>query len=94
MPSLGPGAPAARGRLLSALKLPWLVAVSVSFAAFVTLVGGGAKVLGDLRLQQMLERPLDDLAQELRIVEQRPLHQLFVEPMMAFGDRLTSIDRP
>ena len=49
---------------------------------------------GDLRFQQMLEHPLYELAQELRIAEHRPLHQLFVEPTMTFGDRLTSIDWP
>jgi len=44
----------------------------VPFAAFGALVGGGTKMFCDLRLKQLLEHHLDDLAQELRIVEQRP----------------------
>jgi hypothetical protein len=60
------------------------VRVAAPFATFATLVGGGAKAPSDLRPEQMLEHPLDDMAQELWIVEHRPLHQLFVEPTMTF----------
>jgi hypothetical protein len=51
------------------------------------LVGSSADVLGHLRFQQLLEHPLDDLVQEVRVVQQDPLRHLCIQPTMICGHR-------
>jgi hypothetical protein len=51
------------------------------------LVGSSAYVLDHLGFQQLLEHPLDDLVQEVRIIQQDPLHRLCIRPTMIVGHR-------
>jgi hypothetical protein len=55
------------------IEAPGLVTVSMAFAGTGAFVGSGSYVLGHLGLQDLLHHPLDDLAQEARVVEQDPL---------------------
>jgi hypothetical protein len=57
------------------------------------LVGSGAYVPGHLGFQQLLEHPLDDLVQEVRVVQQDPLHRLCIHPTMIVGHRHSVSDR-
>jgi hypothetical protein len=72
-------------------ELPRFVAVALAFAAFGAFVGSGAYVFGDLGFQELLKRPLDDVAQEFWIVQQYLLHQLLVRPTMGVGHRDASL---
>jgi hypothetical protein len=59
----------------------------VAGALLGALVGGGSYVLAHLSLQDLLHHPLDDLAQEGRIVQQDLLRHLCVHSTMIFGHR-------
>jgi hypothetical protein len=58
-------------------------------APLAAFVEGGTHVLGiHLRRQQLLDRPLHDLAQEPGVVEQDPLREPLGQPTMVSGHPL------
>jgi hypothetical protein len=59
----------------------------MALAGVGALVGSSAYVLGHLCFQQLLEHPLDDLVQEVRVVQQDSLHRLCIQPTMIVGHR-------
>jgi hypothetical protein len=65
------------------------VPIAVALTGVGAFVGSGAYVIGHLCFQHLLEHPLNDLAQELRLVQQDLLRHLLVHPTMICAHRLS-----